>query len=160
MRIGRLAKHAKVNVETIRYYERRGLVPAPARTRSGYRDYPDCAVHRIVFIKQARELGFTLREIGELFERVADGQVSTHLVRGMVQAKAEAVRERVLELTTLLESLEELHASCCRPSAGASIPFLVALRRAREWEVQDPNQVVVPPVRTRPMAPRIHQETD
>jgi len=64
--IGKLARHGGVNIMTIRYYERRGLLPAPARTASGYRLYADDAVRRLQFIRQAQLLGFSLAEIQDL----------------------------------------------------------------------------------------------
>ncbi len=64
--IGKVAKRAQVNVETVRYYERRGLIPQPPRRESGYRRYSQDTVARIQFIKRAKELGFTLKEISEL----------------------------------------------------------------------------------------------
>ena len=64
---GELAKKVEVNIETIRYYERRWLLPEPPRRESGYRQYSDKAVERVLFIKHAKELGFSLREISELF---------------------------------------------------------------------------------------------
>lgn len=66
MTIGQVAKAAGVGVETVRFYERVGLIPDPPRRPSGYREYPPDAVHRIEFIKRAKALGFTLAEIGEL----------------------------------------------------------------------------------------------
>ena len=66
MTTGQLAKIAEVNIETVRYYERRGLIPKPRRRESGYREYPEETVERIRFIKHAKVLGFSLKEIGEL----------------------------------------------------------------------------------------------
>ena len=64
--IGQLARRAEVGVETVRYYERRGLLQEPQRRQSGYRQYSEEAVSRLQFIRRAKDLGFTLREIGEL----------------------------------------------------------------------------------------------
>jgi MerR family mercuric resistance operon transcriptional regulator len=156
MRIGQLAKYTGVSVEAIRYYERRGVVPAPARTRSGYRDYPDCAVHRVAFIKQARELEFTLDEIGELIGRSEGRRVPNGGIVAMVESKIASVRRRITELTSLLESLEELRGSCCRSCANPSMPFLMALRRVQECDSPDRSEVVGRLTR-RPVAPGVHE---
>ena len=66
MQIGRLAAQAGVNVQTLRYYERRGLLPRPPRTETNYRAYPEDAVVRVRFVKRAQELGFSLLEIKEI----------------------------------------------------------------------------------------------
>ena len=68
MTIGRLAKEAGVNIDTIRYYERHGLLPRPARRESGYREYSRADVARLSFVRRAKELGFSLCDIGELAE--------------------------------------------------------------------------------------------
>jgi MerR family copper efflux transcriptional regulator len=68
MRTGQLAKCAGVNVQTLRFYEREGLLPQPARTRSGYRQYQRRDLHRVQFIKSCQETGFTLNDVREIFE--------------------------------------------------------------------------------------------
>ena len=78
LKIGQLARAAGVNVETIRYYERRGLLPEPPRTRSGYREYPESDVARLGFIRRAQELGFTLKEVKEL---IREGNVRRVIIR-------------------------------------------------------------------------------
>ena len=101
--IGRLAERAGVHVETIRYYERRGLLAEPARTRSGYRCYDEQHVWRLEFIARAKRLGFTLTEIGELFGET--GARSSDEVLDAAHGK----------LTSVEAEMRELAARSCRP---------------------------------------------
>src|SRR5437588_12379463 len=84
--IGRLAKQAGINLETVRYYERRGLLPKPPRSASGYRLFPSGAAHRLRFIQRAKELGFSLREIQDLLSL----RVSPNTKSAEIRQKAEA----------------------------------------------------------------------
>ena len=84
---GQLAKRANVNIETIRYYERRGIIPEPPRRESGYRQYPDNAVARIQFIKRAQELGFTLEEIQSLLDLRVDPETPCAVVKRQADLK-------------------------------------------------------------------------
>ena len=105
--IGRLAEAAGVNVETVRYYERRGLLEAPPRTPSGYRQYTEEALWRLNFIARAKELGFTLREVEQL---VAGRTPST--VLEATRAKLQAVVEQQNDLATVRDRLEVLARLC------------------------------------------------
>ncbi|MEI2691764.1 MAG: MerR family transcriptional regulator [Anaerolineae bacterium] len=96
--IGRIAKLAEVNIETVRYYERRGLLPAPPRTVSSYRLYGDQSVARLRFIKQAQALGFTLEEIGELLALRVDAETSCDVVRQRAERKMADVAEKIRSL--------------------------------------------------------------
>ncbi len=108
---GQLAAAADVNIQTVRYYERRGLVPTPRRTRSGYRQYPEGVVRRIRFIKRAQGLGFSLREIQELLAlRVRQG-ASADAVKRMTRLKIEGVERKVRQLQRIERALEELAAA-------------------------------------------------
>lgn len=109
---GQVAAAADVNIQTVRYYERRGLVPAPRRTASGYRQYPDSVVRRIRFIKRAQGLGFSLREIQELLAlRVRPGS-SADAVKRMTGLKIECVERKVRQLQRIKSALEQLAAAC------------------------------------------------
>ncbi len=99
--IGRLAKEAGVNLETIRYYERRGLMPEPIRTASGYRIYSENDIERIRFIKKAQELGFTLKEISELLSL----RVTPNVTCAEVKKRA---REKIAEIDKKIQSLQEM----------------------------------------------------
>jgi len=106
------AKLGGVNVETIRYYERHGLVPKPPRTRSGYRIFSEDSVKRLRFIKHAQELGFSLKEIRELLSlRVKPGG-SCADVRSKTQAKIADVDEKINHLQEIRKALVQLTNTC------------------------------------------------
>jgi DNA-binding transcriptional MerR regulator len=104
MTIGALARAAGVNIETVRYYERRGLLAVPARSDAGYRQYDDEALWRLQFVARAKQLGFTLSEIGELL--ASDGTRSADDVIAVARAKLAAVDEQVQELIATRARLE------------------------------------------------------
>jgi DNA-binding transcriptional MerR regulator len=110
MTIGALARAAGVNVETVRYYERRGLLAAPARTQSGYRQYDDDALWRLQFVARAKRLGFTLTGITELLQ--ADGAHGADDVLQAARAKLVAVDERRSALDAQRARLERLVRTC------------------------------------------------
>ena len=89
MRIGKASREAGVNVQTLRYYERRGLLPKTSRLASGYREYDPATVGLVRFIKNAQELGFTLKEIGELIALRANRSRSDEDVRHLTTKKVE-----------------------------------------------------------------------
>lgn len=113
MTIGRLADEVGVSIDTVRYYERRGLLPEPRRTGAGYRSYGDADRWRLRFILRAKELGFTLREIEELLTRVVDrsGDAAA-AVRAAAAAKLDAVEAQRRELDALTARLTALVGIC------------------------------------------------
>jgi len=112
MTIGQLADAAGVNVQTVRYYERRGLLPEPPRTPSGYREYPEFDVARISFIRRAQGLGFTLKEIGELVSlRMAAGTTPDQ-VRRTVGIKIADVKTKIAELERIRGALTQMAGAC------------------------------------------------
>lgn len=116
--ISRAAEQAGVGVETIRFYERRGLIKQPARPRSGgYRSYDDSIVERIRFIRQAQDLGFSLREIADLLSMRADPAADSRDVRARAMRKREDVERKIAKLQRIRGALDELIASC--PGGGA-----------------------------------------
>ncbi|MPZ32998.1 MAG: MerR family transcriptional regulator [Rhodospirillales bacterium] len=118
MTISRAAEQAGVGVETIRFYERRGLIAQPARPRSGgYRFYDDEVVERIRFVRQAQELGFSLREIAELLSLRADPGADCGDVRTQALTKREEVNRKITQLQHIRSALDELIATC--PGGGA-----------------------------------------
>ena len=92
--IGQLAKATDTGIETIRYYERRGLMPEPPRAASGYRRYPADAVQRLRFIRRSKRLGFTLDEISALLQLQAGGQRAD--IKAIAEAKLEEIETRLL----------------------------------------------------------------
>lgn len=107
--IGKLADAAGVNIETVRYYERRGLLPEPPRSASGYRQYSDDDVWRLQFIARGKRLGFTLNEIRDL---MADGRGAPEDVLRAARRKLTAVAERERELHAMRVALEGLARLC------------------------------------------------
>lgn len=115
--ISRAAEHAGVGIETVRFYERRGLIEQPPRPRSGFRFYDDGIVERIRFIRQAQELGFSLREIKELLSLRADPAADCSDVRTQAVTKRLEVNRKIAQLQHIRSALDELISSC--PGGGA-----------------------------------------
>lgn len=112
VRTGQLAKRAGVNIQTVRYYERRGLLRPIGRSAAGYRAYASDAVAVVRFIKRAQQLGFTLVEVADLVRlRSGDGRQRT-LVRSLAQAKATDIDGRIRELTAMRDALHGLVHAC------------------------------------------------
>ena len=115
--IGTAARAAGVNVETIRFYERRGLVAQPPKPKEGYREYSPENVSRIRFIRRAQEIGFSLREIEELLSLRADPSADCSDVREKVRAKLDIVDQKIAELKRVRAALDEVISAC--PGRGA-----------------------------------------
>jgi Hg(II)-responsive transcriptional regulator len=124
MRTGQVADEAGVNVQTLRYYERRGLLPAPARRASGYRMYGPETVRVVRFVKRAQQLGFSLSEVESLLELAAGGPDSCHGARRLATNKITDLDRRIAGLTSMRESLRRLVATCERPRAERECPLL------------------------------------
>ena len=121
--IGQVAGLAEVGVETVRFYERRGLIDEPPRRASGYRQYPPEAVARIRFIRRAKDLGFSLEEVKELMALRVDPQATSANVRSRAKAKIVDIEGRIQALERMRIALEELGAACdgCGPVTKCSI---------------------------------------
>jgi MerR family mercuric resistance operon transcriptional regulator len=132
MRTRELADRAGVNSETLRYYERRGLLAEPPRTRGGYRDYPASTVDLLVFIKRAQELGFTLDEVDELLHLDAGGPDSCDAARGLAEQRRADLKRRISDLQRMHDSLTALVDTCELPRADRSCALLDALTATRE----------------------------
>ena len=125
--IGRLAEEAQVNVQTIRYYERRGLLRDPERTASNYRVYGRDTLRRVRFIKRAQDLGFTLNEIKELLELRASPRSSCEDVRARSQAKIRDIDEKVRTLEAMRKGLAKLVRTCSGRGPVTDCPILESL---------------------------------
>lgn len=125
--IGVLAERAGVGVETVRFYERQGLVRRPARPRMGYRAYPEEAVARIRFIRNAQAIGFALQEIKELLALRVTAGTSCAAVRSRATAKAADVKRRLADLERIRVALDKLVAACPGRGALADCTILEAL---------------------------------
>ena len=129
--IGQVAKEAKVNVETVRYYERRGLISEPPRRESGYRQYSQDEVTRIKFIKQAQKLGFTLKEISELLSLRVAPRITCMDVKRRTEAKLADIDEKIRALQSIKEALTKLVASCRGRGPTSECPILEMLDSER-----------------------------
>lgn len=127
--IGPIARQAGVHIETIRYYERRGLLPAPPRTESGYRLYGEQSMIRLRFIKQAQTLGFTLEEIGELVTLRVDAHTSCDEVRQRAERKTADVAAKIRSLQAIQAALMEMIAACAQGGPEGECPFLTSLEQ-------------------------------
>lgn len=125
--IGTVARNAGVGVETIRFYERRGLISKPRRRPSGYRQYEPDVIRRIRFIQRAKELGFSLREVSELLTLRSSRGGSCATVRTRALAKVEDVDARITALYEMRAALVRLSQECGRPGPVSACPFLDAL---------------------------------
>lgn len=125
--IGQVADAAAVNVQTVRYYERRGLVAAASRTEAGYRHFGDDTVARLRFIRHAQDVGFSLSEIKELLALRARNGSSCARLEGRTREKIAVVDRRIRDLQRIKRTLERLAAACAerRPTDGC--PILEAL---------------------------------
>ena len=125
--ISRLAREAGVGIDTVRYYERAGLLPEPPRRASGYRDFPAATVQRLNFIRRAKALGFSLEEIRELLQLSADRGRGVAGVKASAEAKLRLVEERIAELQRMRDGLRELVRACPGHGELKSCPILNAL---------------------------------
>lgn len=127
--IGQVADAASVNVQTLRYYERVGLVPAPKRSRAGYRMYGHETVRVVTFVKRAQELGFTLKEIKELLRFRTAGLQKRDAVRAAAAAKVADIDARIHDLTAIRAALSSLVETCACQGTKPECPILEALEQ-------------------------------
>ena len=125
--IGQVAKQAKVHIETLRYYERRGLIPRPHRTVSNYRVYSSENLRRVKFIKQAQGLGFSLNEIKKLLALRAAPRARCADVRTYATHKIEDIEEKIRSLARMRKTLEKLIAECSGDGPVTQCPILESL---------------------------------
>ncbi len=127
MKIGEVADRGGVNLQTIRYYEREGLLPAPPRMASGYRLFNQDTVRRVRFIKRAQELGFTLAEIRELLTLRIEESRSSAEVRAIAQAKIADIDNKVRHLDAMKRALTHLTDRCSGHGPATECPILESL---------------------------------
>lgn len=125
--IGQIARQAGVGVETVRFYEREGLLEEPARRASGYRQYAQDTVTQIRFIKRAQHLGFSLKEIAELLALRVDGQTSCDQVKERAAAKLAEVEQKMVELQRMRQALLQVASLCEGEGPSSHCPMLDAL---------------------------------
>jgi DNA-binding transcriptional MerR regulator len=148
MRTGQVAAEAGVNAQTLRYYERRGLLRDPPRGDSGYRSYAVGTVATVRFIKQAQKLGFTLSDVETLLHLGRGGPADCEAVRTLATEKLLDLDSRVASLTAMHDSLQQLVATCDRPMRNRECPLILALggvpdgtQESQEVETASPGQI-------------------
>ncbi len=122
--IGKVAKKAGVGVETVRFYERLGLIEQPPRIDGGYRKYPEEAVNRIRFIRRAKKLGFTLKEISELLMLQKSAGVCCSDFQRRAESKRNDIVKRIEELEKMRDVLDTLIKSCSLEKSTEKCPIL------------------------------------
>lgn len=125
--IGRLARLAGVNLETIRYYERRGLLPKPARTEAGYRQFTSDSARRLRFIRRAQELGFSLEEISDLLSLAVAPEQNRATIRAQAKAKIEDINRKIAGLHAMRHTLDELVTRCEQCGTSVECPIVASL---------------------------------
>jgi MerR family transcriptional regulator, copper efflux regulator len=125
--IGKVARLAGVGVETIRFYEQEGLLEIPPRRESGYRQYPEDVVSKLRFIRRAKELGFSLKEIRELLSLRLDSTATCQDVRQRAIAKIAGIEEKIRTLGKMKEALQELTSACLGRGPVSGCPILKAM---------------------------------
>ena len=127
MKTGEVAEAAGVNIQTLRYYERRGLLAEPPRRESGYRMYGPDAVRLVRFVKRAQELGFSLDDVESLLQLAEGGPESCDSARQMAMQKMDELDERIRNLRAMRRALSELVDTCDLPRNRRECPLLVTL---------------------------------
>ena len=125
--IGAVATQAHVRIETLRYYERMGLVAPPPRNGSNYRLYPQETVRRVQFIKRAQQLGFSLKEIAELLALRATPETPCVDIRTHALAKIDTIEAKIRALYAMKHALTQLVAECSGQGAVTDCPILASL---------------------------------
>jgi MerR family copper efflux transcriptional regulator len=125
--IGQVAKKTDVGLETIRFYEREGLIESPPRRPSGYRAYPPATVARVRFIRTAKDLGFSLKEIGELLSLRVDPVGACTGIKTIAESKITDIEERIWRLQRMRRTLRKLVTACEAREPTSECPILESL---------------------------------
>lgn len=125
--IGQVAREAGVGVETVRFYERQGLIEEPNRRASGYRQFDEEVVERLQFIREAKELGFTLGEVKELLSLKVDPSSSCSDVKNRAEAKIADIEQKIRTLQRMKQALEKLTKACSGDGPTSECPILETL---------------------------------
>lgn len=132
MRIGELASRTNVAIDTLRYYERRGLLQEPERSPAGYRAYGPETVLRVRFIRRAQELGFTLQEIADLLTFWEDSATACGRVEARATATLERIDHKIRDLERVRSALAQYVTACRTRGALSECPLLASLAWAEE----------------------------
>ncbi len=131
MKIGEVAKRSGVGIETIRYYEREGVLAEPERRPSGYRQYDESVVERLQFIRRAKELGFTLAEIKELIALWVDDDTRCKHVRERAEQKIADIEQKISSLQKMKRSLKKVLMQCESQDSVGECPLLHGIDKRR-----------------------------
>ena len=133
--IGWVAKEAGVNAQTVLYYERRGLLPAPSRSMNGYRVFNDASVRRIRFIKRAQELGFTLKQVMALLALQGEQDASCAEVSSMAANHLQDIETKIHDLERMRDALIPLVEACPKNGTLKACPIMDSLDNPNDQEV-------------------------
>ena len=128
---GSAAKAAGVNIETLRYYERKGLIPKPKRSAANYRQYSEDTVARVRFVKHAQELGFTLEEIDSLLDLRGSTRARAEDVKNKALEKIAQIEKRIESLSAIRTELIALAETCTESQPASECPILQAIDRGK-----------------------------
>ncbi len=131
LKTGEVAEQAGVNVETLRFYEREGILPEPPRRASGYREYPPETVDLIRFIKRAQELGFSLREVKDLLSLRKVPRRASKKASRLVETKLNEIDDKIRDLKAIRGALNELNCAC-HQRESSSCPIIETLSGSRD----------------------------
>jgi len=126
--IGQIAKKSGISVDTIRYYEKEGLLEKPQRKDSGYRQYNDDVIERLSFIRQAKSLGFTLTQINELLSLEVKKGTTSKDIKNIAQSKLKDIEEKIKMLKKMQKILKELVTQCSGKGPVEQCPILNAIK--------------------------------
>lgn len=124
-----VADKTGVSIEAVLFYEKEGLILEPPRNEAGYRQYPDAAVSRILFIKRAQHLGFSLPEIRELLSIRRDPHTTAADIRQRADSKIQQIEEKIQALNAMKQTLQKLAETCHGFGSAAECPILDALEQ-------------------------------
>ena len=125
--IGQVAKKLGIGIETIRFYERKGLIEEPPRKESGYRQYDETAVAKLAFIQQAKTLGFSLNEIGDLLSLREKPGTTSREIKHMAEARLRDIENKINMLKRMRQSLKKLVEKCPGEGPLSHCPILEAM---------------------------------
>ena len=132
MTIGQVAKATGLKIQTLRFYEDKGLIEEPPRRSSGYREYSISALARLNFIKRAKELGFSLKEIREILLLRVDPEATCSDVKARAEAKIAEVEEKIRSLKRIRNALAKISSSCRGKGPTSECPIMEALGESED----------------------------
>lgn len=131
LRIGVLAERSGLGVETIRFYEKEGLLEPPKRTHSGYRQYSEADVSRLAFVRRAKDLGFPLAEIRDLLA-LSQAKGKRRDVKRVAERRLDQVEDKIADLERMRDALRELVGRCSGRGSSLGCPIIQALSRGND----------------------------